>query len=267
MEAAIAHAARLNSEGVLLMNEGADMESAKALTEALSIMQSQLAQQDSIAAAPQQSPMSPLSSSSKPSIEFSSQGISLKSSSSIFIFNRGIYFRLPCSSPNKLMMNPLVQQQEIKELVHVYCVAIIFNLALLYHKRALTHDNDNCYRKADDLYRKITLILGYPNSLETTGTDCNPMRLSDSASIIMIAAINNMSQIRYERGHYDLAEDGIRALSHILQISSPSIATIPIQGGPSTTNQTATANTTAEFWNQIVLNVLLMKQPSLAAAA
>ena len=284
MMEAMTHAARLNSEGVLLMNEGnVDSESARAFTEALSIIQSQLAHQQqhnltstSSSQHPKQySSSSSSSRSSSPSIEFG-ETLPLKSSSSssLFIFNRGIYFRFPSTTPTSSSTVTTINVSDL----HVCSVAIIFNLALLYHKRGLIHHNDNCYRKADDLYRKITLILGYPSSSTSSPSSSSWERqqgqqrqsqsrhhqqlstLSDSATILMVAAINNMSQIRYERGHYDLAEDGVRAISHILQITSSSSFDTSRADCISTTN-------ISEFWNQIVLNVLLLKQPSNAPAA
>jgi tetratricopeptide (TPR) repeat protein len=226
----IAHAARLNSEGVLLLNEGADQESARALTEALSIMQSELVQST------QKGPDQGLAP--RGSIEFA-ESISMVASSSHFIFNRGIYFD---------SSNTATKDAEESSLLHLYSAAIIFNLALLYHKRALLHNNANCFRKADDLYRKITMILGWPNSDQAT--------LSGATAVILVAAINNMSHIRYEQGHYELAEEGLRALAHILQTTS---STLQVPGSG--------VSPSGDFWNQIVLNVLLLKQPSLAAAA
>jgi tetratricopeptide (TPR) repeat protein len=76
---------------------------------------------------------------------------------------------------------------------------IMFNLALTYHRVALTTRNKLCSDKAISLYQLVLRLLRSFDFLGTVG-------------VVKLASINNLAQLRYDQGHFDLAEQGMAHL-------------------------------------------------------
>jgi tetratricopeptide (TPR) repeat protein len=76
---------------------------------------------------------------------------------------------------------------------------IMFNLALTYHRVALTTRNKLCSDKAVSLYQLVLRLLKSFDFLGTVG-------------VVKLASINNLAQLRYDQGQFDLAEQGMTHL-------------------------------------------------------
>jgi tetratricopeptide (TPR) repeat protein len=242
----VEQAVRLNNEGIRALIEGQQRKSAIALTQSLSILQKLLLQQRT-QGAEEGTPSSPSYPSkmtscnplvgSFPLLEYGltfSENIPAFASSSYYIFNQGIAF----GSADEIIM------LDDKTTLRLYTTGIIFNLALLYHQRGRQSNNLACLQKAESMYSKVRELIVANASIS----------LPNVATILLIASINNLSQMQYEQGRYGMAEEGFKAVACILQNSSLFIGTTP-------------PAILSDFRNQIVLNVLLLKQPNFAAAA
>jgi hypothetical protein len=250
-------ALRLNNEGVNMMIQGQDRESAHTLTQALSILQTLLqrelrtpgigeanpltssyisAQKGAVAnhcKAVNDDPTTHLLLDTALSFTSNIEGFS---SSSNYIFSRCVIF-----DPNL--------KQDTDMALRVYTASMIFNLALLYQRKGQESQSTFCLKKAESLYRKSSMILGHPHDLYDYWSSLQPK----VALGILVASMNNLSQLYFEQGHYAFAEEGFKSMTWILQVPSLLMgmsAIIP-----------------PEIWNQIILNALLLKQPCLAAAA
>jgi hypothetical protein len=158
------------------------------------------------------------------------------SSSSNCIFSRCIVF------------DPY-QTQEDDMALRVYTASTIFNLAFLYQRKGRQSICTYCIKKAESLYRKCSMILGWPHHLKDCGSSLQPK----VAPVLLVTSINNLSQLYYEKGGYAFAKEGLKSMTLILQVPSLLVGTPAI--------------IPPRFWKQIILNVLLVKQPCLAAAA
>jgi hypothetical protein len=118
--------------------------------------------------------------------------------------------------------------------MNIYTSAVIFNLALAHQAVG----SQACLNKAEKLYGMVLKLLD------------DSMLNSHIALIVNLGCINNLSQIRYSNGDYENAQEGLSHVSYFMQKSS--------------TNQ-------AMFEEPEVLgllmNVLLLKAPSVASAA
>jgi hypothetical protein len=81
---------------------------------------------------------------------------------------------------------------------------IMFNLALTYHRVALTTRNKLCSDKAFSLYKLALRLIQNSDFFGTVG-------------VVKLASINNLAQLRYDQGHFDLAEQGMAHLPAGLQ--------------------------------------------------
>jgi tetratricopeptide (TPR) repeat protein len=250
-------ALRLNNEGVNMLIQGQDRESAQTLTQALSILQT-LLKRDLITPGKEEANTltSSYVSAQNASVAYHCKAVNDDpvthlldtafsftpniegfSSSFHYIFNRGMVF-----DPN--------QKQDNAMALRVYTASMIFNLALLYQRKGRESHSTYCLEKAESLYRKCSMILGYPHHLDDYWSSLQPK----VALGLFVASMNNLSQLYFEEGQYDIAEKGFKSMTSIFQVPSLLVA--------------MTAIIPPESWNQIILNLLLLlKEPCLAAAA
>jgi hypothetical protein len=117
--------------------------------------------------------------------------------------------------------------------VRAYTAAVIFNLALIHHR-------NRSVAKAEKLYTLAFTLLAdaYPRN------PCPDM--ARMVTMVQLASMNNVSQIRFDCGDYEATREALADMSRILR-----------QG--------------AEFQDPnlqgFILNILLFKSPSTAAAA
>lgn len=118
--------------------------------------------------------------------------------------------------------------------IYMYSAAVIFNLALAHHAKAAT---DSKYLlKAEELYATI------PKLLDDRVSHMRP------AVILTLASINNMSYIRFENGNFDQIKEGLAEVNGLLKNTNNILFEEPeVQG--------------------LLMNVLLLKNPKVAAAA
>jgi hypothetical protein len=88
----------------------------------------------------------------------------------------------------------------IDALAHVCSAVIMFNMALAHHRVGLIASKKTCSNRAISLYN-LTLRL-----LKNYG-------FGGTAGVVKLASMNNLLQLRYERGEYALARQGLEFLS------------------------------------------------------
>jgi hypothetical protein len=120
---------------------------------------------------------------------------------------------------------------------------IMFNLALAYHRMALTTRNKKCAEKAVSVYKLVLRLLRHFDFIGTVG-------------VVRLASINNLSQLRYDQGHFDLAEQGMAHLSAGLRRAVQVVAGKHHRHGLAYTQL-----------NGFLSNLFLLKAPKIAPAA
>ena len=123
--------------------------------------------------------------------------------------------------------------EDRQRLLHVYSAGIILNLALLHHQEG--QRRQVCITKAEKLY-EMTLSL-----LE----DCQ----DETSVFLRVVAANNASHIHCQAGKFEQAKQELEYLAILI---------------PQLSNSTTVS---ASDLNLLLLNVLLMAHPKLAAAA
>jgi hypothetical protein len=125
--------------------------------------------------------------------------------------------------------------------IQVYSAAIIFNLALVFHAKGKRggEGNSSFLIRAEKLYVMVLKVI-------TCTVHARPNRTS---VLVKLGSINNLSQIRYERGEFDHSQEGRLYISNFLNTSGSDhfINEPNIQG--------------------LLINVLLLKAPKVAPAA
>jgi hypothetical protein len=113
-----------------------------------------------------------------------------------FLYNKALYFDIDAISST----SPFVGD------IHTYCAVVIFNLALVYHRNVL-RGSTNCIGKAVPLYTLISKLLGHncTNSL--------------TATVVKLAAINNLAQLRYAAGYIQEGQERLIQLSLAIRSS------------------------------------------------
>lgn len=224
-------AACLNNEGVVALMEGRQTEAFDALCQSIKLLKVQLSVQVASGA-----PNGNLSSSPRanndaeccfqtialPSIHDSAQSVS-------YVYNQ--VFRLEnrchCLRPRSSLND---------DNVRAYTAAVIFNMALIHHR-------NGSVVKAEKLYVLVCTLLtdAYPSTL------CPCM--ARMVTMVRLASINNVSQIRLDCGDYEATREALTDLASILRDGAELAAfqDPDMQG--------------------LVLNILLFKAPSTAAAA
>jgi hypothetical protein len=124
---------------------------------------------------------------------------------------------------------------------HIYSAVVVFNLALAVHNEGNKNGKIASMAKAQKLYVMILKIL--------KNNECMNNRVG---VLVKLAAINNLSQIRFDCGEYELAREGLHHLSAF------------IRAGGNTND--ALSDEGPEIQG-LVMNILLLKAPLLAPAA
>jgi hypothetical protein len=143
-------------------------------------------------------------------------------------------------SSDTVVFNQMVQlpvtNEAVSELdLNLYTSAVIFNLALAHQYLP----SSTGITKAEKLYGMVLQLL-----------DDNSWLAVRLALVIKLGCINNLSQIRYSRGDYQNASEGLSFVSIVLRETSTGQAYFEepeIQG--------------------LLMNVLLLRAPSAASAA
>jgi hypothetical protein len=123
------------------------------------------------------------------------------------------------------------------EMLPIYAACVILNLALAYHRRGKYTHSIPCMLKAEKMYGTIEKLLKGMNN-------------NDTAKVLRIAAANNLSQIRYNRGEYARAQEDVGFLAYLIRDVGSVRALL-----------------SDEELNGLLCNVVLFTPPSLAAAA
>ena len=217
-----AQAARLNNQGVAALLEGDDKAAVAALTQSINIMKQELSNvtedNDTTKSAPFSSDDCENSSTT---VELPGFHVTQDS----YIFADAINI-------------PEHGDQTVVDL-QIYSAAVIFNLALAVHREGNTSGNASSMAKAQKLYLMVLEVLNdqYMNSRV--------------AVIVKLAAINNLSQIRFDCGEYELAREGLAHLSTFMR----------------TSDNTSDAMLEEPKIQDLLVNVLLLKAPVIAPAA
>jgi hypothetical protein len=209
-------AACLNNEGVTALLEGDDTSAIDAMTKSIKKMKKELSKPGTELRAFKSDISSDAADLVMDTVEI--PGVN---SSETALFNQAI--NIPCQG----------EQTDLD--VHVYSAAVIFNLALAHHHAAITSDA-GYLPKAEKLYAMVLKLL-----------DDAALHLR-TAVVIKLATINNLSQIRFENGDFELAREGLSHLSNFVRQTNNALLEEPeVQG--------------------LLMNVLLLKVPRMAPAA
>jgi hypothetical protein len=128
--------------------------------------------------------------------------------------------------------------------IHIYTSAVIFNLALSYHRKA----DQESLTKADKLYNMVLKLL-----------------VNDFTSrvsvLVKLASINNMAQIRFQSGNFVSAAAGLDHLTSFMRGSAMASA-----------DSSSGALSSRPLFQEpqikgLLMNVLLLKVPKVAPAA
>jgi hypothetical protein len=219
-----AQAARLNNQGVTALLEGDDKAAVAALTQSITIMKQELSKVTENDDMTKSAPFS-----SDDDREDSTTTVKLPGfhgAQDSYIFADAINI-------------PEHGDQTVLD-IQIYSAAVIFNLALVAHREGNTIlGNASSRAKAQKLYLMVLKVLN------------NQYMNNRVAVIVKLAAINNLSQIRFDCGEYELAREGLTHLSIFMQ----------------TSGNTSDAMLEEPKIQGILMNVLLLKAPVIAPAA
>jgi hypothetical protein len=212
-----AQAARLNNQGVTALLEGDDKAAVAALTQSIKMMKQDMSK--------------PSNSDMKKSITLSDDcehsTVELPGfrggAQESYIFTEAI---------------TIPENGERSELdTQIYSAVVIFNLALTVHREGKNGKIESMV-KAQKLYTMVLKILD---------NQC----MNRVAVIAKLASINNLSQIRFDCGEYELARQGLDHVSAFLRASG----------------NTNNAMLEEPEIQGLLINVLLLKAPVIAPAA
>lgn len=247
------HAIALNNEGVLLLlASGEDRKAVDTLTRSLSLMKCLLdeeASRDSSSHGNREGsdcddlPHHRSQDSECPPMVQPSGRIKLHDTchplpnltdSSYFIYNHLITL-LPAEDPDLAVCESGDSQ------LTVYSACIIMNLALAYHRNGRV-GNGSCLRKAESLYGLVDHLL--------SGWACHA---NATAQMVRVAALNNLTLLFHECNNWNLAQQGLESFSFLMRTYSE--------------RQTYEDVFEPRIWSALVLNILFLNSPHLAAAA
>jgi sulfur transfer complex TusBCD TusB component (DsrH family) len=177
-------AAHLNNDGVAALLKGDQSYAIESMAKAIQLMKTEFDQQARSAAGVQHSAVARIEITSTVEIP------STMESSDTIVFNQAI--RLPADAHS-------LSEFDIK----IYLSAVIFNLALAHHFKA--SGNAVCTTKAEKLYCMALKLL-----------DDNALNVH-TGLVVKLACINNLSQIRYSRGDYKNAREGVNQVSSFMR--------------------------------------------------
>lgn len=209
-------AAELNNQGVIGLIEGHNSSAIDSMTKSIKLMKQELAKCTSDIS-------SCLKSTSPARTELSTVEIPDMESSddNHEVFNQAIH--IPSTG----------DESDLD--IHVYSAAVIFNLALAHHRLGM---------QGDDVYQQKALKL-YTMVLKVLDDSLIEFR---AAIMIKLATINNLTQIRFTKGDYDQAREGLDHLAGFLRIANGEVLAEPQVAG-------------------LLMNVLMFRAPKVAAAA
>jgi hypothetical protein len=207
-------AARFNNDGVRSLLNGDQRGAIQSMGESIKVMKAVVSNTGaSSAAAPSRchSAIHETCTAEIPSME----------SSDTIVFNQAILIPADgddAQAPGEFELN-------------IYTSAVIFNLALAHHSRG----DEKSMARAEQLYAMVIKLLK-GNSLHM-----------HTALIVKLACINNLSQIRYSKGDYKGAREGLNQVSGFILQNDVMLDEPGIQG--------------------LLMNALLLKPPTAAPAA
>jgi hypothetical protein len=129
--------------------------------------------------------------------------------------------------------------------IQIYTGAVIFNLALSYHRKA----DQGSLTKADKLYTMVLKLL----------VDDFTSRVS---VLVKLASINNIAQIRFQSGNFVSAAAGLDHLTSFMRGSAMAASADSSSGAMSSRPMFQEAQIKG-----LLMNVLLLKVPKVAPAA
>jgi 4-hydroxy-3-methylbut-2-enyl diphosphate reductase IspH len=122
-----------------------------------------------------------------------------------YIYNRAFRF----SMEDIICRRTTRRTAAVERTAHIIDVAIIiFNAALAYHVGSL-NGNKAYAKRSIMLYSKVLKLL--KNSRSFAGS-------STASVVVKVAAMNNISQLRFEEGEYHRAQEGLDQLSQLISI-------------------------------------------------
>jgi hypothetical protein len=208
-------AAHLNNEGVTALFEGDPSSAISSMAKAIKLMKTELSHTD---ASKLQGDSATARIQNTSTVEIPSM-----ESSDTIVFNQAVRIPADFGDLSHFDMN-------------IYTASVIFNLALAHHFKASSGDAV-CMSKAEKLYCMVLKLL-----------DESALHVH-TALVVKLACINNLSQIRYAKGDYENAREGLNEVSGFMRKSSnrAMCEDREIQG--------------------LLMNVLLLKAPKVASAA
>jgi hypothetical protein len=285
------YAIRLNDEGVLRMVEGKEQAAVTLFSQSLSIISTFL-QSDTRGPAPaNETTRSPEPKKTESPVDTSSPVYQMGS----FVHSKV----LPLSGMQKeddtsfLYCNALAlcpegphqqsrqvalwtKQDEDQCMLRAYAASIVFNLALVYHRRGRNNLKQICFRKALTMYDMVRkLLVAEPVLIGA----CNKSSTGTSL-LLLVAAVNNASQIRFDQGDYADAQEGLQWMGGMFHRYSATVGDasedLVMNDTTSTDHEYSSPNRRHSERQHIMedhemqgflLNVLLLCAPSVAAAA
>jgi hypothetical protein len=246
--------ARLNNEAVSLLMAGetqiaiqALMQSVALLKPVLSDMSSfyqqqqvssrkkfKISLQDNVIDSPPAS--SPLALVENICIHKASSPLSSLTGRQNYIYNRAFRFSMEDAATYR------TTRTSFERTAHINGAIIIFNVALAYHVGYL-NGNKACAKRAIMLYSKVLKLL-LKNRRGVAG--------SSTANVMKVAAMNNISQLRFEEGDYHRAREGLDQLYELMSIlkDAPQLQELD-----------------ENEYREILMNIMFLKAPKVASAA
>jgi hypothetical protein len=212
-----AQAARLNNQGVTALLEGDDKAAVAALTQSIKMMKQAMSK-------PSNSDMKKSATLSDDCEHSTVELPGFQGDLESYIFTEAI--TIPENG----------DQSELD--TQIYSAVVIFNLALTVHREGKNGKIESMVKKAQKLYTMVLKIL-------------NNQCMNRVAVIAKLASINNLSQIRFDCGEYELAREGLDRVSAFLRASG----------------NTNNAMLEEPEIQGLLINVLLLKAPVIAPAA
>jgi len=117
---------------------------------------------------------------------------------------------------------------------------LILNLALVFHQRGKTHCDDDKLRKAIHFYHLCSQqVMDLPTS---------------SGTVLLLACLNNKADAHFALGEYDMCEEVLESIGSLAEY-------VP------TAEDCSGALMEEEKWNEIFLNVAVIRAPTTAPTA
>lgn len=287
------HAIRLNDEGVFNMVEGKDQAAVKLFSDSLSAIftvlrsdnrgpapappanESTISPIDTPRNTPTASPLYPMDSfvHSKVFPLFGMQ----KEDDSSFLYCNAVTL-CPEDPQQQSRHVALLNKKDDQRMIRVYAASIVFNLALVYHRRGRRNLQQVCFQKALTMYDMVRKLLVAETGLIAA---CNKSSTGTSL-LLLVAAVNNASHIRFYQEDYAQAQEGLQLIGGLFHRYSATIGdaaqeediamndatrTNPEDRNPNRRRSGRQLLLADHEMRGFLLNILLLCPPSLAAAA